>query len=85
MSVNSNSLPRAISTGIVVVVLIALLLIGSSTTNRIDADRQQKLVDAVTAQTEAVNAQTKALLAFLELFESRLRAKDIATEGGGVE
>jgi sensor domain CHASE-containing protein len=61
-----QSLPRAIGTGIVVVVLIVLMLIDSSTTNRIEADRQQKLVDAVTAQTEAVNAQTKALLAFLE-------------------
>jgi hypothetical protein len=48
------------------VVLVVLLLMNSSTTNRIEADRHQKLVNAVTAQTEAVNAQTKALLAFLE-------------------
>ena len=59
-------LPRTIGSAVVVVILIIFLLVDSATTNRIEESRQQRLIDAVAKQTEAVTAQTKAILDFLE-------------------
>jgi hypothetical protein len=68
-----RTLPRAIGSLVIGIVLLVLLWVDTTTTNRIEDDRQRRLVDAVTKQTEAVTKQTETFTAFIERMDILLQ------------